>query len=151
MCALAAGHTTLDERLRHLETSVSVLASSISGPKIASIGEFSARFERLENEKRDYELIIFGLLSTSSENCINTLSLVAASLGVSLVNTEVVCAFRISARASSSRSLIAKLTIIARRNELLACARRHRGVLAFDTLTSWPSSRISLLERCDGS
>lgn len=52
-----------------------------------------ARFERIENEHRDRELIIFRLLNIQSEDWTDTISRVAAFLGSSLTSTEIADAF----------------------------------------------------------
>ena len=51
------------------------------------------RFERLENERHNHELIIFGIPSILSENKTKTASIVVASLGVILNVGEVTDAF----------------------------------------------------------
>lgn len=103
LCVLATGHATLEERFYSLETSVSAVVGSIFDSNSAVLGELSARFERLENDH---------FLLSRSEDRINTVSLVAASLNVSLVVTEIVCAFRIRDRISSSSPLIVRLANI---------------------------------------
>lgn len=43
------------------------VVGSVLGPVSAAVDKFSARFERLKNERRDHELIIFNLPIISSE------------------------------------------------------------------------------------
>ena len=75
---------------------------------------------------------------------------VAASLGVTLAPSEIITSFRIPARDVTFRSqpLIAKLIIIARRGELLACARRRwANFIASIIHPFWPNVRVFLQER----
>ncbi|KYM99963.1 hypothetical protein ALC62_09279, partial [Cyphomyrmex costatus] len=101
-------------------------AVSRSVPPVA--GDFAARLERMENERRDLELIVFGLPRAESVDAASLMRDVAASLGVALAPGEIAASFRIPAKdASGGEPLVARFTTIARRNELLARARRRRA------------------------
>ncbi|KYN04517.1 hypothetical protein ALC62_04613 [Cyphomyrmex costatus] len=84
--------------------------------------DFAARLERME--RRDLEIIIFGLPVAASEDTISLIVSVAASLGMTLSPGDITTSFRIPAGdASRGRPLVARFTTVARRNELLARAR----------------------------
>ncbi|KYN10401.1 hypothetical protein ALC57_17472, partial [Trachymyrmex cornetzi] len=87
------------------------------------------------NEQRDHELIVFGLPKILN-NCIETITRVLSSLDVSISTSEIVRAFRIPGRNSSSSLLIVKFATIARRNELITRARRRGGLNASDVCGS---------------
>ncbi|KYN03966.1 hypothetical protein ALC62_05177 [Cyphomyrmex costatus] len=111
--------------------------------------DFAARLGRMECERRDLEIIIFGLPMAASEDTISLIISVAVSLGMTLAPSEITTSFRIPAGdASRGRPLVARFTTIARRNELLARARRQQVDLVASRINpSWPGSRISLQER----
>jgi len=118
------------------------------GPVSAAVDKFSARFERLKNERRDHELIIFNLPIISSEVLILFLLL---PLHWAYLSTLL----RLYAHSGSSSLFIGLHpllldSIIAKRNELIVYVRRRRGLLPSDILSTWSFFRISLLERAIG-
>ena len=70
------------------------------------------------------------------------------SLDVSMSSSEIARAFRIPDRNSFSSPLIAKFTIIARRNELIA---KWNELNTSDAYGSWPANRIPICERATAS
>jgi len=99
-------------------------ATSTNGSHALPDG-LSASFERIINEQREHELIVFGLPKVSSENCTETITKVSSSLDVSVSLPEIARALaQIPSRNSSSSPLIIKFTTIAKRNELIARARQ---------------------------
>ncbi|TGZ50368.1 Uncharacterized protein DBV15_12587 [Temnothorax longispinosus] len=148
--SLSTRHVALEERLARLETvstSTSTSAGPSSAPSAASDG-LTVRFERMINEHRDHELIIFGIPIFKPEDPVSTVLRAAASLDVPLTSSEVVSAFRIGGRVPSSGPIVVKLITIARRNELLAKFRRRvgSGFAASNVDCSWPSTRVYLYE-----
>ena len=83
------------------------LAISAGGSHAVPDG-LSASFERIINEQRDHELIVFNLPKVSSENCTKTIIRVLSFLDVSVSSSEIARAFRIPGRNSSSSPLIVK-------------------------------------------
>jgi len=75
----------------------------------------------------------------------------SSSLDVSMSSSEIARAFRIPDRNSFSSPLIAKFTIIARRNELIARARQWNELNTSDACGSWPPNRIPICERATAS
>ncbi|KYN29356.1 hypothetical protein ALC57_01203 [Trachymyrmex cornetzi] len=147
LVAVGARQVTLEERIARLEGEVRADPATSVGGFHALPDGLSASFDRIINEQRNHELIVFGLPKVPSENCIETITRVSSSLGVLVSSSEIARAFRIPGRGLSSSPLIVKFTTIARRNELIVGACR-RGGLSFSVVSgSSPTGRISICER----
>lgn len=124
---------SLEERCSRLE---SVMASRSNPLPCAhsrndSIRDFTVRFARIENERRNHELIIFDLPNIVSEDRIDTASRVLLPLASFFLRLRWPVRFG-SWAAVRPVILVVKLTIIARRNEILARVRRQLELLGSD-------------------
>ncbi|KYN42048.1 hypothetical protein ALC56_03517 [Trachymyrmex septentrionalis] len=115
-----ARQVILEERFVRLEGEVRTDPATFTDGSHALPDGLSASFERIINEQRNYELIIFDLPKVPSKNCTETIIRVSSFLDALMSSSELVRAFRISGRNSSLSPLIVKFTTIARRNELIA-------------------------------
>ena len=116
--ALAAKCVVLRERCGRLETAASAAKTCFrSESPLFQINLSVFLFQRFENERRDHELIIFGIPSIVFEDKIKTASIVAASLGVTLNVSEVTGVFRIPGPLYPLKFT----TIATKKNELLTC------------------------------
>ncbi|KYN29793.1 hypothetical protein ALC57_00758 [Trachymyrmex cornetzi] len=146
---LKDGQQLLGDRLSRLERDLGPRVVAPSCDILATSDDLARRVERMEGERRDHEIIIFGLPESVSEDTAALMTVLVSFLGLTLAPGKIVASFRIPVRsASRSRPLVVKLNTVARRNELLARARRQRARLVASLICpSWPGDSVSLRER----
>ncbi|KYN29344.1 hypothetical protein ALC57_01213 [Trachymyrmex cornetzi] len=146
--ALRDGQQLLDDRLSRLERDLSPRAVVPSCVILAGSDDLVRPVERMEGERRDHEIIVFGLPESVSEDAAALMTVLASFLGLTLTPGEIVTSFRIPVRGASRGRPLVRLNTVARRNELLERARRQRARLVASLICpSWPGDSVSLRER----
>lgn len=140
--SLTATTHDLNKRVGALECS----SSSRSEPCAAG-SRLEARLEALEQSRLSSELIIFGVLELQSENLLDIVKSIAATIGVDISTGDIQSCFRIRASHGRPRPLIVRLISNEIRNRWIGC-KRARGVLEGAAVSaSLAGSRIDISER----
>jgi len=120
--------------------------SFVCSPTPPDVDGLALRLRSIERSQCDQELIIFGL-SDGEVDRGRLLESLAGALDIGFSQSDIVNSVWIAGGRSSSRPLVVRFVSVARRNEWLAAARRHRGITARCVRESWPDDRISIYER----
>ncbi|XP_039302884.1 uncharacterized protein LOC120357142 [Solenopsis invicta] len=105
-----------------------------------------ARLETFERAKLSSELIIFGAGEPPSEALRETVSSIAAAIGVEVAPGDITLCFRIPAKGGRPRPIIVKLTTCDARNQWIA-GKRAKGMLDGSDVPGLPPDIIDINER----
>jgi len=148
---VTAGHASLANRIADIEGRCLALEGSTSrapsgSPSPSVVDDLASRLSGFEWSQRDHELIIFGLPDVDGDRSHLLMSL-ASALDLGFAQADIADSIRLRSNRSASRPLVIKFISMARRNEWLAVARRHRDITARSVCESWPEDRLGIYER----